>query len=352
MDNERNEISLSLLKTIKKRRRRNNEIILHLAKIQQERALFIASLLEFLQNDRYNEPTRWGGRKPGSKNIKRGRSLWIDDYVKDDATYPSYLFRRRFSIPKTVYLKLKSDLLERKPENWETKVNGIGFAGKPTDVKLLSCLRILSSGTTADSLDDATRMSEEIGRQYFRDFLNDVIEIYGDRYLNRRPTETELEGIEQKYRRIGLPGCIGAVDCMKVFWKNCPAAEKGQHLNKKDGKLASIQCEAWCDHDLYCWSWNSGRVGTNNDITVLYRSPMFMDILNGTFKLRKRNGYKILRDGVRRILYYFLVDGIYPDWPIFVKPIQQPINGDEKKFSKFQEGSRKDIERLFGVLQT
>ena len=350
--NERNEISLNILKQIRKRHRRNNEIILYLAKIQQERALFISSLMEHIQNERRSEEKKWGGRKPGSKNIKRGKSTWIDDYVKDNAAYPSYLFRRRFSVPKTLYLKLKNDLLEQKPENWQTKLNGIGYACKPTDVKLLSCLRILSCGTTTDSLDDATRMSEEIGRQYMRKFLTDVEAIYGGRYLNRRPNEQELNDVERKYRRIGVPGCIGAVDCMKIFWKNCPVSEKGQHLNKKDGKLASIQCEAWCDHDLYCWAWNAGRVGTNNDITVLYRSPLFQDILNGTFSLKKRNGYKILRNGVRRFLFYFLVDGIYPDWPIFLKPIHQPINRDEKKFSKLQEGIRKDIERLFGVLQT
>ena len=320
-------------------------------KIQQERSSFINSVLNN-QTRTHVEPPIWGGRKPGSKNIRRGESSWIKDYIADNAAYPSYLFRRRFSIPKVMYLQLKKDLLEQKPENWETKTNGIGFAGKPTDVKILSCLRILSSGTTADSLDDASRMSEEIGRQYFRTFLDDVIEIYGKRYLNRRPNEEELNDVQEKYKKIGLPGCIGAVDCMKVFWKNCPTEEKGQHLNTKDGRLAAIQCEAWCDHDLYCWAWNAGRVGTNNDITVLYRSPLFVDILNGTFKLRSRRGYKVLPNGIRRALYYLLVDGIYPEWPIFLKPIQQPLNVDEKKFSKFQEGVRKDIERLFGVLQT
>ena len=87
-------------------------------------------------------------------------------------------------------------------------------------------------------------MSEEIGRQYFRDFLNDVQKIYGEKYFNRRPNESELTDVEKKYRKVGLPGCIGAVDCMKVRWKNCPASEKGQHLNTKDGNIASIQCEA------------------------------------------------------------------------------------------------------------
>ena len=62
-----------------------------------------------------------------------------------------------------MYLQLKKDLPEPKSKNRTIKTNGIGFAGKPTDVKILSFLRILTSGTTTDALDDASRISDEIG---------------------------------------------------------------------------------------------------------------------------------------------------------------------------------------------
>ncbi len=51
-------------------------------------------------------------------------------------------------------------------------------------------------------------------------------------------------------------------------------------------------------------------------------------------------------------MHYFLVDGIYPDWPIFVKPIHNAVTIVKKFFSARQEAIRKDIERLFGVLQS
>lgn len=49
---------------------------------------------------------------------------------------------------------------------------------------------------------------------------------------------------------------------------------------------------------------------------------------------------------------YFLVDGIYPPSAIFVPPIHDADEASELRFTKRQEGQRKDIERAFGVLQS
>ena len=47
---------------------------------------------------------------------------------------------------------------------------------------------------------------------------------------------------------------------------------------------------------------------------------------------------------------YFLADGIYPDFPYFVKTVSVPTTPVEKVFAKAQEGLRKDVERGFGRL--
>ena len=47
---------------------------------------------------------------------------------------------------------------------------------------------------------------------------------------------------------------------------------------------------------------------------------------------------------------YFLVDGIYPPWSIFVRTIKTPTIIQEKVFAKQQEGCRKDVERVFACL--
>ena len=48
---------------------------------------------------------------------------------------------------------------------------------------------------------------------------------------------------------------------------------------------------------------------------------------------------------------YLLVDGIYPNWKIFVKTILHPNNNRSALFAKQQEAVRKDVECCFGVLQ-
>ena len=46
-----------------------------------------------------------------------------------------------------------------------------------------------------------------------------------------------------------------------------------------------------------------------------------------------------------------MVDGIYPRLSIFAKTVRQPSNVRDRKYAKFQEGIRKDVERFFGILK-
>lgn len=294
----------------------------------------------------------YAGRLQGSKNHRRGASNWIKDYIAPNPTYPEYIFQRRFSIPRVLYFALKHDLLLHRTEFWKQRTNGIGFKCIPTDLKLLSALRILSTGTSTDSLDDAVYMSQESIRLYFRQFCIDILEIYGGRFFNRLPTVAELSSIEQKFADVGFPGCIGSVDCMKYVWKNCPATMKGQYLNSRESKSATVQCEGWCDHDLYCWSWFSGRPGTNNDLNVLARSPLFQRIFSEHFDITVSDGYHIEETKPPHHLLYLLGDGIYPHWPIFALPLPKSTDPLEKQYSFKQESIRKDVERLFGILQS
>ncbi|GJX04922.1 ALP1-like protein isoform X1 [Tanacetum coccineum] len=87
-------------------------------------------------------------------------------------------------------------------------------------------------------------------------------------------------------------------------------------------------------------------VDANNDINVLDNSPLFDDILNDIAPVAP---YVV--NGVGFENGYYLADGIYPQWAVFVKSFT--VANDEKHsyFKKRQEGARKNVERAFGVLQ-
>ena len=57
-------------------------------------------------------------------------------------------------------------------------------------------------------------------------------------------------------------------------------------------------------------------------------------------------------NGVERTVPYFLADGIYPNWAVFVQALSNPLTVKEKVFTQRQEAARKDVERAFGVLQS
>ena len=100
--------------------------------------------------------------------------------------------------------------------------------------------------------------------------------------------------------------------------------------------------EAIVDHSLSIWHAFFGLPGGNNNVNVLDRSPLIANLLVGdgrdmTFEV---NGHIYNR-------YYLLTDGIYLQWNCFLQP-----QGEKKEhFTKMQSGARKDVERVFGVLQ-
>ncbi|GKA69245.1 ALP1-like protein [Tanacetum coccineum] len=86
-----------------------------------------------------------------------------------------------------------------------------------------------------------------------------------------------------------------------------------------------------------------GVPGANNDLNVLYGSPLFDDeivdiapecpfIVNG----------HTYRKG------YYLANGIYLEWSTFVKMFSVTRDAKTFKFKTVQEAARKDIERAFG----
>lgn len=128
-------------------------------------------------------------------------------------------------------------------------------------------------------------------------------------------------------------------------WKNCPVAWKGQNT-RGDHRVPTVMLEAVASQDLWIWHAFFGTPGSNNDINVLNRSPLFTEVLQG-----RAPEVQFMVNGTEYNMGYYLADGIYPEWATFVKTIQLPQCEKDKLYAEHQGGARKDVERAFGVLQ-
>ena len=144
----------------------------------------------------------------------------------------------------------------------------------------------------------------------------------------------------------GVPGILGSLDCMHVGWRTCPFAWQGAYKGGK-GK-PTIILEAVIDYNLWFWHANFGAPGTHNDINVLDRSPLLQAFLDGSYA---DLDFEFELGGMTMNELFILVDGIYPELSRFAKTFQEPNTKPKKFYAGWQEGSRKDAERGFGVLQ-
>lgn len=110
--------------------------------------------------------------------------------------------------------------------------------------------------------------------------------------------------------------------------------------------VPTVTLEAIMGETLWIWNTFLGLPGCRNDVNVLDPSNLFNKIRSGTYPPDIQ--YTIA--GVKRDIPYWLLDGIYPKWPMFVQKFTKPVTRKEKLMSTAQEAARKYVEREFGVL--
>ena len=243
---------------------------------------------------------------------------------------------------RALFLRIMESVTARDP--WfSCRPDATGKMGLSPFQKCIAPLRILAYGVPADAVDEYVRIAESTSLEALNRFCAAVIELFEEQYL-RAPTATDVAALLAFNSTRGFPGMLGSIDCMHWEWKNCPTAWKGMFTGR--GKQASMVLEAVASHDLWIWHAYFGMPGSNNDINVLHRSPLFRRQIRD-----EAPPVHFTVNGNAYNMGYYLADGIYPDWPAFLKTVRHPMTNKDCRFSQVQEGARKDIERAFGVLQ-
>jgi hypothetical protein len=306
----------------------------------------ILSLIFLCAQKDGDEGKKGGGSIPGkSPNLNRDfegafRKI-CEDYFDDNPRYPEKTFERRFRMSKSLFLRITRAVREQNIY-FTRRLDAIGVWGAYGLQKFVAVIRVLAYGIPSDLMDEYAQISETTIIESIIQFSRSVKEIFGPEYL-RTPTMEDLKRIYLMNERRGFPGLLGSLDCRHWEWKNCPTAWHGQFRGKE--KRPTIVTEIVATGDLWVWHHYFGEAGTENDINTLDHSPLFLKVLDESFP---RLSY-VLNNTTQKDPY-FLVDGIYPNWRCFAKPISSPTTETQKHYTTCQEAVRKDAERIFGVL--
>ncbi|KAL0702985.1 hypothetical protein Bca4012_059107 [Brassica carinata] len=156
------------------------------------------------------------------RNREAGHNRLWNNYFSEQLTFPTHLFRRRFHINKSVFMRIV-DSLSQNISFFQQRKDALGRLGLSPLQKCTATIRMLAYGCAADGVDEYLRLGESTALSCLTNFTEDVIQLFGDEYL-RRPTPEDLQRLFDIGEVHGFPGMIGSIDCMHWEWKNFPTA--------------------------------------------------------------------------------------------------------------------------------
>ncbi|XP_050125715.1 uncharacterized protein LOC126602965 [Malus sylvestris] len=244
----------------------------------------------FMQYEHHGESSHRGsvtGRSFVQRDREECHDQMMKDYFIERPRFPAHDFRMKRELFEGIL-----NAVVNHDHYFTKKIDVVGRQSLSPHQKLTSAFRMLANGCSADSTDEYCRLAESTAIENLKRFCQAIQAIYGATYL-RKPTREDLKRL----------------------------LRKGRH-NKP-----TIVLEAVASYDTWIWHAFFGSPGSNNDINVLWSSPLFDEVVNGWAPEFR---YKLV--------YIF-------------KSFSHPDSAKKKLFSQRQESYRKDVERAFGILQ-
>jgi hypothetical protein len=260
-------------------------------------------------------------------------------------------FKLMFRMSRSRFQRLMEDVMARDIKFYKVESTLLKGSVASLEARLLLPLKALAYGVPAYAFRDYFQVSKTFARECCYEFDNVIRMIYQNEFL-RLPTAFDLQNITKLHKaKHKVDGMIGSLDCTHTYWKNCPTAWQGSYTGRPD--VPSIVLEAVADYNLFFWHVSYGYPGTYNDLNILNLSPLFESMIDGSLEALEREAgcvpFKIGDEEFNKC--FFLVDGIYGNYSRFVKPIKAAIEEKDKRYTGWQEASRKDVERAFAVLK-
>jgi Plant transposon protein len=295
------------------------------------------------------EPREGKMRRLCFHNHARAGMSVEQDWLGINCTFSSRQFEQTFRLTRSIVERLIQACGNFEPTFFTEKQSAIGKPAIPIEVKVLGILKCIAFGCSGTAFRDYHQMATNTFTEGLKAFFR---ALKADKALNgeymRYPSRRDVKRVTGLHDDVhGVPGMLGSLDCLHVYWKNCPVAWQGQFKNGRY-KYSSVVVEAMVDHNLWFWHASIGHAGTNSDTNIWDVSPLQNALLSEHWA--KHCDFEFMIDGQAFDKVWILVDGIYPPIARFVKTLSFLIGPIKKLFTQWQESARKDVERAFGVL--
>jgi hypothetical protein len=246
-------------------------------------AVTVTSAVEAEEEDEPDEqPDHRCLRRKTRRLFKHHEALQciMRDYLGPVPLFLGKEFKLMFRISRTRFEQISQDFPNNFPF-FRDSADCTGMVKSSLQAKILLPLKTLAYGVPPHTFCDYFQMSHTHARSCVHEFEKAMLFLYEKEYL-RLPDVGDLKAIVSLHRaKHHVSGMFGSLDCMHVFWKNCPVAWQGQYKGKE--KKPSVVLEAICDHHLWFWHASFGYPGTLNDINIINLSPFLESLRNGTF---------------------------------------------------------------------
>jgi len=127
-------------------------------------------------------------------------------------------FRRRFRVPYSMFLEIVEECKVHNVFGMQLRRSKI-----QVEYKVLTRLKILGRDLCADEIDEQLNIAESSVNKFFKMFIYNYANAMYSKWVNV-PEGDDLDRVEETYRRMGFPGCIGSMDVTHIYWDKCPEA--------------------------------------------------------------------------------------------------------------------------------
>ena len=274
---------------------------------REEEELLTQSLMDFIEAESDVWESWFDDKKTRRKfeaTVDYDQTKWGKLYMSESTRNPSSregkLFRRRFRLPFPVFNEVIVPLCIQHDIFGRGKNSRI-----PVYIKAMAALRILGRNACCDDIAEAAEIGESTANTIFRQFIDGMCKhVFAS--VVKPPMGDGLQAVVDTYAKLGLPGCVGSMDCTHVRWIKCPKYHKVECTGKEGFPTLSFQVVV--DHSrrvMYCSEYFFGKC---NDITVANNDPFCKAVRMGKFRdlsyeIIDSNGI-IRRCRYRRRYYY------------------------------------------------